>query len=192
MLKFQIRNLCAVVIIFFTGCTQLPGPLPANHAVTFTLQQPLNYECFVNHYVQGVPNTKIGLAIHYTVNHISANNNGPTYVSVAEGTLTFNPSTDVFPLTFTALSPVSGPWNIVVIIEGTQCAECANGYGDQQEASGPCVSYTYTGNPTTYQAAKPRWQGGAGPNNNATVQNIRAPERIPNVLNTCNIDCRIQ
>ncbi len=193
MLKIKIILIFGVTIIFFlVGCKQIPDNIPANHPVTFTMPQPEKYECFVRHQDFGVPKTKIKLNIHYTTRIITGSTTGDTFIPVADDFISFDPAVDVFPMTFTADAPVSGLWGIVIVIQGTECSECANDFGDPKEASGSCDSYTYTGTPLTYQAAKPQWTGEMGYRDNNSVQIIKAPARTSNVLSTCNENCRIQ
>lgn len=93
-------------------------------------------------------------------------------------------------------APSKNSWMCDVSILGIECSECGLQYGDQQEPSGMCGAQIYTDNSTnpatiTYQAAKPKWYKSFLFRDALTTADLKAIERAPNILGTCDINCRI-
>lgn len=121
---------------------------------------------------------------------------GEKKVTLENKTLEVNPNTTPFPVTIVASMPNDKDFigGVEITIDGLQCSECANGYGDPTESTNSCPNQAILNtNPQKWQAAKPRWFGGN--DNIRTYQQaitLGKANRIPNVKNTCNSGCWIE
>lgn len=175
-----------ILVLTFSGCVNVPAPPPPATTCNFTILEPNNYSCYVRHQGAGVPTTKIKLLINLTTKYVNPSNTGVDYIGYDDVNFNFDPSTMSFPVTIAAKIPSKYVWGCEVNIQGTQCSECANGYGDPTESTGNCGAYVYTTSPLTYRSAIPRWQSftGFGTTNISTAVTNKA-DRIPNFPNSC-------
>lgn len=185
------------VPLFCLRCTVLPKGLPAATVVTFKIYEPKEYLCYTLHQADGVPKIKIKLHFNlkttYYVPGSGSTVNSPEY---DDQSIDFDPATNTWPLTISMKAPSKNSWFCEVSILGIECSECGLQYGDQQEPSGMCGAQTYTDNSTnpatiTYQAAKPKWYKSFLFRDALTTADLKAIERAPNILGTCDINCRI-
>lgn len=182
--------------LFLFNCTVIKQPPPAAGPVTFKIYEPANYNCYTLHQGSGVPAIKIKLHFNLKTQYINPGGYNTDFVEYDDKSIDFDPSIDTWPLTIILNSPAKNVWYCEVIILGTECSECAIGYGDQTEVSGMCGSQTYIDNSTnpatiTYQGAKPMWGDRFTFRNVLTTADIRPKSRVPNILGSCGLNCRI-
>lgn len=186
------KILFIIMIITFTfKCTVIPKAPPPASLVTFSVYEPLNYNCYTHHQGPGVAATKIKLHFNLKTQYINPRNLGVDYVDYRDASFDFNPATDTWPKVIVMEAPSKNPWYCEVIIVGTECAECANTYGLPTDIGGNCNAQTFSTNPLTYQGAKPRWDDRFTFRDVITKADLRSRERIPNVPASCDNNCII-
>jgi hypothetical protein len=159
---------------------------------TFTIQEPLKFDCYKNHQYPTASRDKISVVIQ--LHPYFWDRTKKRFLTPV--TLEVNPNTTPFPVTMVASMPNNKDFiaGVEVTIEGLQCSECANGYGDPAEPSNSCPNQTIPNtSPQKWQAAKPRWF--LSKDDIQTYQQaitLGKADRIPNIKNTCNSGCWIE
>ena len=176
-----------------TSCTMfVPNP-PTSGPCTFTIPEPANYACYIDHTGTG---RKIKLMINVVTQFVNPQNGGPNYIDYDDKSITIDPSVTSFPITLTVNVPSSpNAYVCQTNIQGVECSTCANTYSLPTEIPyGSCpttiVPNPIPGNPPNYLAALPRWNSGSKFSNYHTSETLVKASRIPNVPNSCN--CFVQ
>jgi len=179
-MRFKILCGTVVFIQLFFGCTHIPK-VPPMASCTFTIPAPNNYECFLRKDGTG---RKINLSINLITKYSNNRDIGPRMVTQSDEKVSFDVTTQTFPITIVGEIPSSKyPWECEIIIEGTECSTCASGYSSE---NGGCFANPLNTNPVTYQAAKPRWQIVKSGDRYSAAITLSPAERITNVPNSCN------
>lgn len=190
-MKTKIWYCSCIIALGIMGCgPRLPKDSIHISPASIVIPSPQDYDCFIKHGGTSVSNNRKVIVI-VTVITSYYDNGSRRMIELSNQTVTSNPTTSSFPITVSQMNvPDDGHlFTVEVHMYSNECSECANGWGDQQEPTGPCASSSYT-NPTTgvttYYAAKPRWMIAL---NNLSVYsptiNVPIVKRISNLPNTC-------
>src|SRR5690349_1678558 len=115
----KIKIFCGsiICILLLDGCRTIPKNNPTYSSCTFTIPEPLDYECYRHKDGSG---GKIQLSINVVTKYANPVNNGPNLVDLDDQSITFDPSVNSFPVTIAALIPDDGtPWSCYINIKGT-------------------------------------------------------------------------
>lgn len=169
-----------------SSCATFPQSPPAAGPVTYTIQQPLDYNCYLNHAGTG---RKIKLYINVITKFFIPTGPNAGYNIYADNDLIVDPSVTPFPITITVDAPSTESDSFYlteVNIQGEECSTCANGWGYGGDQPSLCAPFTdATTNPVSYRAAKPRWNKVYTFPAYHTAENLPSADRIMNVPNTC-------
>lgn len=178
-----------VLMLFLLKCTSIPKPPASTAATTFTIEEPKEFACYLRHQQSGAPTTKISVVINLKTYFYDGQRSVPLDDNK---NLQVDPNNTPFPVTLTANMPSDGTFGKVeVTIQGLNCSECASGYGNTMESTGPCYSSGIpNSSPPQYRAAIPQWYDSFVIRAYSTTVNLGHMSRVPNVSNSCG--CTVQ
>lgn len=189
--KLVTRILLSCVVLSCFRCTRIPKDLPSAVTKPVKIYDP-GGNCYTKHQGSGVPAIKIKMHINIVIKYIEATSSRGNYITYDDKSVDFDPTLNTWPITINCYVPSSGQFDCYLNIQGTECSECANGYGDPQDVGNLCNAYTYVGNPPTYQGAKPQWEDNYVYTYPFTSIDLSHPRRFTNVEGSCSNGCIIQ